>query len=457
MKTKVNSFLFSSLLLIVFLLPIPLGANRPWAWNLFQIAIFALTIILCINSTSQQIYSLKKYTVIIALWIAMIVLACMQIVHLPEGVVEWLSPVAYELQRNVGLLEFSLSLDPGQSAISLQKLLSFFCLFLSALLLLNSEQRIKALLMTMLAAGTFQATYGSLEVLLKLEHSWIFNIETEQIATGSFVYKNHYANFLMLCLAAGIGLLVTSLQKDQMRSPRDLLRSVASTLLSSKALFRVCLAIMVIGLVMSRSRMGNTAFFVAMTVTGVLALFLIKKRSRGLTLLIISMFIVDLLIVSAYFGLDKVKSRLGETSLAQESRDEVIVDALPMIKDFPISGSGAGSFYSVFPGYQNADVLPFYDHTHNDYLQFAIEYGLLGFSILLLICLYAAYKSLHAMRNRKNSIFKGSAFACVMVFIGMAMHTSVDFPLQAYANACYFVLFIALAVISSSLKLRPRS
>ena len=456
MNLKLQSLLYYSLLFVIFVLPIPLGANRPWAWNFFQIAIFALTFVTALSHKDKPWLGLQPYLRMIYLWLALIVVAALQLVPLPAVFVEFISPSAFAIQQVTSVESFYLSLDTGQSGISFYKLLSFFCLFCLILMLVNTEQRLKLLLMTMLAAGTFQALYGALEVLLQSQRSLIFQLEVTSIATGSFVYKNHFANFLMLTLAAGLGLLITSLQKDQMSSPKDLLRSIATTMLGSKALIRICLAIMVIALVMSRSRMGNTAFFLAMTLTGILALLIIKQRSKGLSILIISIFIIDLFIVSAYFGLENVKNRLAETSLSEETRDEVITDAMPMLSDFAITGSGAGSFYSVFPKYQKTDVMSFYDHAHNDYLQFAIEYGLPTFTLLAGIVVFAFYKSIRAMRKRRNSIFKGVSFACCMAIIGMCLHMAVDFPLQAYANACYFVIFISLCMLSNNLKIRAR-
>jgi putative inorganic carbon (HCO3(-)) transporter len=234
------------------------------------------------------------------------------------------------------------------------------------------------------------------------------------------------------------------------------MRSMISSLLGSKALIRISLAIMVIALVMSRSRMGNTAFFASMTIIGLLALVLIKQRTKGLTILIVSMIIIDLFIVSAWFGLEKVQTRLAETSATQETRDEVVLDALPMLHDFALTGSGGGTFYSVFPMYQKSEVFGFYDHAHNDYLQTAIELGIPAFLLLAAIVLICLYKSLRAMRQRKQSILKGSAFASSMGILGMLIHMSVDYPLQAPANASYFVVFLALGLIVSDIKIRRR-
>jgi putative inorganic carbon (HCO3(-)) transporter len=456
LQSKTSNILFYVLLSIIFILPLPLGANRPWAWSFLQILIFGLSLACVWHYRDNRWLGVGKYLKMVYLWLAFIIVACIQVIPMPEVLVSIISPKAHEIQVLANVSTFYFSLDPGQSAISFFKLLAYFCLFICTLLLVNDEKRIKLLLTIMVAAGTVQAVYGALEILLGSQTSLVFGIDVSESATGSFVYRNHYANFLMMCLAAGIGLMVTSLQKDKLYSRKEWLRSVATAMLGSKALIRISLAIMVIALVMSRSRMGNTAFFVSMTIVGLMALLLVKQRSKGLTILIISMFVIDLVIVSAWFGLDKVQQRLTETSLQRESRDEVIIDALPMVIDYPISGTGAGSFYSVFPSYKNSDVHSFYDHAHNDFLQMTIEYGIPGISILALLVLLAFYKSVRAMRNRRNSIFKGASFACCMVIIGMLLHMTVDFPLQAFANASYFVVFLGLSMIISSLKLNRR-
>jgi putative inorganic carbon (HCO3(-)) transporter len=421
-----------------------------------QLVIFFLTLGCIYCYREKHWLSLARYKVVISLWLVFLGLSVVQFIPMPGFIIELLSPQSYMLQNLVGRERFYLSLDTGQSQISFFISLAYFLLFLCSLMLVDSEKRIKLLLTVMLATGAIQALYGTFEILLDTKFSFIFQLPVGDNATGSFKYKNHFANFIMLCAAAGVGLMVASLQHKQSASARDFMRSMISSLLGSKALIRISLAIMVIALVMSRSRMGNTAFFASMTIIGLLALVLIKQRTKGLTILIVSMIIIDLFIVSAWFGLEKVQTRLAETSATQETRDEVVLDALPMLHDFALTGSGGGTFYSVFPMYQKSEVFGFYDHAHNDYLQTAIELGIPAFLLLAAIVLICLYKSLRAMRQRKQSILKGSAFASSMGILGMLIHMSVDYPLQAPANASYFVVFLALGLIVSDIKIRRR-
>ena len=398
---------------------------------------------------------LQKFKTVISIWVVFLVLATLQVVALPEFVINILSP---KINFPTDTSYLYLSTDIGQSKVSLLKSVAYFCLFLCSLILINNEKRVKKMLTLMLIVGSLQGLYGILEILLGSKFSLIFNLPIAEIATGSFVYKNHFANFIMLCLSAGTGLIIASLNNNQSMSSRDWFRAIVTSLLGNKALVRICLAIMVIALVMSRSRMGNTAFFTALTLVSIYAMFVDKKRSKGLSILVISMIIIDLIIVSSWFGLDKVQDRLAATSLSKEARDEVVIDASVIIADYPIMGSGGGSFYSVFPSYKKADVFAFYDHAHNDYLQTLVEYGFVSFSCLVVIVLLCFFAAAVVIKKRNNAMYKGAAFASLMAIIGMLIHMSVDFPLQAPANASYFIVFLALALVSNAnLNMRTRS
>jgi putative inorganic carbon (HCO3(-)) transporter len=447
--------LFFSLLAILFWAPLPLGSNRPWAWSILQISIFLLMLGCIFLKKDVAFLGLQKFKTVISIWVVFLILATLQVVALPEFVINILSP---KINFTADIPYLYLSTDIGQSKVSLLKSVAYFCLFLCSLILIDNEKRVKKVLTLILIVGSLQGLYGILEILLGSKFSLIFNLPIAEIATGSFVYKNHFANFIMLCLSAGTGLIIASLNNNQSMSSRDWFRAIVTSLLGNKVLVRICLAIMVIALVMSRSRMGNAAFFAALTLVSIYALFVDKNRSKGLSILVISMIIIDLLIVSSWFGLDKVQDRLAATSLSKEARDEVVIDASVIIADYPIMGSGGGSFYSVFPSYKKADVFAFYDQAHNDYLQTLVEYGFVSFSCLVAIVLLCFFTAAVVIKKRNNAMYKGAAFASLMAIIGMLIHMSVDFPLQAPANASYFIVFLALALVSNAnLSMRTRS
>jgi O-antigen ligase len=461
---KTEKFLFGFLLFTLFWLPLSLGANRPWAWALMQMSVFSLGGILLLTHKSLLTKLYTQYKLMVVVWLVFLTWQLINIVPLPFSLVEALRPerVNFLLNDNVQGMEsissqwLPLSFDVGQSDVIFFKSLAYCFLFFITLTLVNTGKRLRYILIVISAAGVFQAIYGSLEVLSGLQYSLVFKLPVSHIATGSFVYKNHYANFLLLCLSAAIGYMIASLRVRSGSSPRERLRRIVRFWLSNKVLFRIGIIIMVIALVMSRSRMGNSAFFIAMTITATLGLIYFKPRQKSYVVLFISMLVIDILIVSSLFGLKQVQQRIEQTNLTQESRDEVVTDALPLLTQYGIIGTGGGTFYTVYPKVQSESIQHFYDHAHNEYLQFAIEFGIVGAAAIALLVLLCAKSALSAMRHRRHPLPRGTAFATVMAVIGMALHSTVDFPLQAPANTAIFIILLALGALSRDIPMGRR-
>lgn len=163
------------------------------------------------------------------------------------------------------------------------------------------------------------------------------------------------------------------------------------------------------------------------------------------------MVLVDFLIVGQWFGFEELAERLESTSVQSENRDEVVRDTLPLIQDYLITGTGMGTYYAVFQQYQGPEINVFYDHAHNDYLEFLAELGLIGYLPLGLLVLYSLVTALRAMFMRRDSLARGLAFGSLMAMVSLMIHSSVDFNLQMPANALLFVVILSLAWLSRQL------
>jgi O-antigen ligase len=300
---------------------------------------------------------------------------------------------------------------------------------------------------TLVAAAVLQGLYGALMVLSGVE--WGLLAPKEHFlgsATGTFVNRNHYAGWLALCLAVGIGLMLADLddEGDEGRSWRARLRALVSATLSRKGPLRIALVLVVVGIVLSRSRMGNFAMVVSLN-AGFLALFLLRRRvGGGIGLLFASLLAVDLVLAGSFFGLDEVAERLRQTNAMAETRDEVAVLVLGMIADHPWLGTGPGTFYAAFPAYRDETITGFYRHAHNDYLQFLAERGVPGVLPLLGVVALALRNAVGALR-RRSALARGLGFAVVMATVYTALHALVDFNLQITANGWLFAAVLGLA------------
>lgn len=261
-----------------------------------------------------------------------------------------------------------------------------------------------------------------------------------------------------MALAAGLGLLVAGLRGERHGSWRARLRHWLGLILSETAVLRLALVIMATGLILTRSRMGNTAFIASLSSIGGLTLLLSRSTKRSTILLFISVIAVDIALIGSWFGVEKLAQRIEQTSFGTENRDEINEFVWPIVKDFWITGSGAGSFPVIFPYYVTADLGEgFYEHAHNDYFEFWGELGVVGcFPLLVavLLSLIAAFKSLGRM---DHSLAKAAGFASLMAIISLLIHSTVDFNLQMPANASTYVTFLAMPWVALSIKKTKQS
>ena len=437
--------LYFAYVLLLLWMPLPLGSNRPLAWAAVELWVFAMAfgwlVLFLRGKVRLRSVVRRAWPVLLccSLWLAYV---WFQMLPLPMGLLELISPQtarAYLGAAQPSVPAFApLMLDLYGGLHGALKSTAYVLFFALTLVLLDSHERIKASAYALLLAGFVQALYGGVTALN----------EAGMVAHGTFVNRNHFAGYLELCLAVGLGMLISTLTGDRSRTWRQFARDFLALLLSPTMRLRLVLACMVIGLVLSRSRMGNTAFFVSLLVAGAIGLVFSKRATRSMVVLIASLVIIDIVIVGAYFGVEQVVQRIEQTTFETEDRDDIAGYAVKMWKDFPVFGSGLGSFHVVFPKYPEADLGALYTHAHNDYLQFLVETGVIGFTLLGTIVVLSLLAALRAQHLRGDPLMRGLSFGAIMGITAMLIHSWVDFNLQIPSNAMTFMYVLAFAWIS---------
>lgn len=439
--------LISSVLLLLLWLPLPIGSNRDWS--------SALLIFLCaLLGVGWAINALRRNrelgpTLKAGLPMLGLLVLCQLWVLL-----QWLG---------------GLSVDTGATFQYLMLGCAYSLLFVLVIDLFRTRKRLSLLLGTLVVSGTFQAFFGVVMTLSGVEHLLIGG-KTVYVgdATGTFVNRNHFAGYMEMTLACGIGLLLALRDERQFRWV-----NLLETLLGPKARLRLALIMMTIALVMSHSRMGNTAFFASLALVGGLLVLVNKAHRLRNSVILASFLLIDMWVVSQYFGLEKLVDRLASTQLenvrvdgqttarANEMRVNVFAAALPLAKECLFTGQGAGSFEVVFAKAAGADITQHFDHAHNDYLQFIIEYGLLGSLPLLVFVLYGLYHAQRAMWQHESVYRSGVGFGASLGIVTLLVHSLADFNLQIPANAATYVVMCAVGVLANNhfreRRSRPRS
>lgn len=431
-------FLLVALLGVVVWLPLPLGSNRDWAAGLFILLMGGLGGVWAIDQLRTATQDASGKSLKAALPMLGLLLLTQAWVAL-----QWLA---------------GLSVDNGATFQYLMLGLAYSLLFLLVVSVFRTRERLTLLLITLVVSGTFQAFFGAFMTLSGTE--WLLTgpkTSGTGSATGTFVNRNHLAGYLEMTLACGIGLLL-AWRDGRPFSWVNLLE----LLMGPKARLRIALVVMVIALVLTHSRMGNSAFFASLLIVGGVFALVEKEHRLRNGLILASILLIDVLIISQYFGLERLKDRIVNTQLqdvvvngevvqqASEIRVDVFEYAIPLLKQRPLTGQGAGSFEAAFPAYAGENIPLHFDHAHNDYLQFLIEFGLIGTLPLAAFILLALWHAFRTLWRRESAYRSGVSFGAAMGITALLIHSSTDFNLQIPANAATLVVLCAIAVLASN-------
>ncbi|MCU0753981.1 MAG: O-antigen ligase family protein [Xanthomonadales bacterium] len=495
---KISRLLFVGYLLGLLYLPLQYGGNRDFAWGL-ALAWFCL-----VGAASQLAvglrwidppglwYRTRWWRRGLWLWFAF-------------GVLQWIPlPIERSFPELPPITPYApsswntLSVDAYASFRSSLKTLLYLQIALLGLLLLSSWLRIKVLLWSLVTLATVQAAAGTVVAIqdMGFRNAW-FNFSSLGVS-GTYLSKSHFAGYLELSIGFALALIIADLRDAPARRDwKQWLRDLLQLLLARKTQLRIATLIMVVALVMTASRGGNAALLFSLGVLSVLALFLVRRPPRSLWLLLVSLVVIDVLIISGWFGLDRLAERFAQTDVRVEFREAPPAGELPapedgatlsglpaaeadaeatdpsarsplrfasitesdrieaaratgqMWKSAPLVGMGGGAWRSTFPAFRTAATSSsFFDHAHHDPLQLFAEYGLLGGLLAVMLVVAPLALALRAFRARRDRRMIGLAFGAALGVMSLLLHGLVDFNLQIPGNAALFTLALTLCLIA---------
>ena len=361
------------------------------------------------------------------------------------------------------------TLDPFQTRIYLLTSLAFFAAFVLVQLCVNTPARATLLLATVVGAGVLQAVIAVALFSTGASYQFMFvDFEQGGRATGTFPNADHLAGYLQLCLAAGLGLLLAQFggARVAQHTWQARIANALAFLLSGKMLLRLMLVVMVVALVMTHSRMGNGAFFFALLLMGGFVAAVSQRLRRPALLLVLSMAVVDIFIIGQWVGLARVVERLQGTAqatvaaggapdvssvIAAANTEESVQDrlqvprlSLPLVWQQPWFGHGGGTYFLSLPAIKPAGFPYLWDHAHNDYVELAVDTGLAGLGLMLLLGVATAWRAACMLRDAEPRLKRGVGVAALMALSCLGIHGMVDFNLQIPANSLTLILLLAL-------------
>ena len=148
------------------------------------------------------------------------------------------------------------------------------------------------------------------------------------------------------------------------------------------------------------------------------------------------LFLATTLGLGWYFGWSKLSPRLEQFSEGLAIREQMYADARPMAADYPLFGTGPGTFGTVFQLYRISNATYWPEQLHNDWLETIITFGWTGF--LLAMAALGGVVAAGWRAPRRLAVMAGLALA------GCLIQARFDFPLQIHSVLFLFLLIGAM-------------
>lgn len=263
--------------------------------------------------------------------------------------------------------------------------------------------------------------------------------------TGFFVNANHFAAYLTLCLILVLSNLIASINKNKRVSKKDaqktnFLISLFEFLYSPKL---IIVGLLVLTLIASKS-IG--AIIALMTVLAIMFINIVRQ-SPYKSWLISALISITALSLIGFLLIDYALIEDEILGLAHtfSRRYELTKTAFLMLQEHWFIGIGGGAFYSQFSQFRTLGIgNTFYNYAHNDLLQFWIEYGLVGVSLLALFIGAIIRDNITILKTTKITMQKTFAYASIYSIIAVTVHSLVDFPLHIPGFSVLFLVIISI-------------
>ena len=445
-----NHIIEGGIILLIIFSPLAFGSVEPWAYSIIVITVISLTIIWLIKiwmkssvkkrDTNPSTFSLgyikTPLNLPILIFIGFILL---QLIPLPEPVLKAISPntreIYIESQSAINQIDDeqlspkakigsrSISPNPWATKNELYKIVAYSLLFFLIINNVNSFKKISRILTSIVIFAFSLSLFAIIQQLTwNGKIYWFRELRYGGSPFGPYVNHNHYAGYMEMVIPLTIGLIF--INKD----------------INKKLMLGFMTIVISATVFMSLSRTGMVSLICSLVF---LWLMLSSKKNPKHSFPIVSLIVICLLLFLAYIGilsdsLNRILTLTEPDKLLQEMRPKVWKDSLYYFKDFPLFGSGLGTYENIFPKYKSFSQQAIYLYAHNDYLQALTECGALGF-LIILWCIITFSKTI--FKYVKKEPMTICLFASVLA---IAIHSFFDFNLHIPANAVIFFIIIGL-------------
>jgi O-antigen ligase len=447
-QSRLNDILARVLLVLVALVPIPLGSNRPffWATNALAVGLISLAYVAALRQAGEPFrVSAGRLWPALLLYGGVAIYLVIQAIPLSLLGVAASALLAIPTASGIALSGQAISVAPTSTWLMLMRWATCGVLFFITLQVATRARRREMMLNVIIGIVAAYAVFG-LASLLQLGDTllsmpkWAY----EGSATATFVNRNSFATFLSFGAVVTVTMLAgTFVRQDDGDGRRPAIDPIV-------LIYLLALAAILAALFATQSRMGVLSGIAGCLVVIILALRRLRQR-RALLLLFIPAALLGAGALVYLYGQGLVE-RLGSQDSTADVRLDLYAQVIEMIRARPLLGFGGGAFEQAFQLFHKPPVSPdlVWDRAHNTYLALWSELGIVAGSIPILLVGAAAVRL--AWKSSRASADWTGRVAAVGVIVVAAIHSLADFSLEIQANTMLFVVLLGLGTSAAMSK-----
>lgn len=450
-----NKLIFWGICVTLALLPLPYGSNVEWAVFVFQCFTFLLFALHLANrfmpgkeQEEDEVPQNSELPLILKILLLVFLGgAVLQFTPLPHNLIKLLSPHAaaiYGAKSGWSTLSFA----PALSVAELVKNIFYFLFAYLVFKYVRTRKEINTTVLVLLLSAVFQSFYGLIQLFGGTER--IFGFQRDYhlgSATGTYINRDHFSGFLEMLFPLSLGYLLAKANFFSMKKGLTFKEKIvwfSQEGLQKSLVFGLVSVVIGLGIFFSRSRSGIFVFFATIFLM-VIILSASGQKEKRLSRMIRTVFLA-VLFAAILIGIKPVIERFSWTALTSEERPVFYKNTVKMIMDFPLTGTGLGTYVYAYPIYQKVYSYGLLDHAHNDYLEVAAEGGLVGGGALIVAAFVLAGLLYSRWTQRRDHFVRGVVLGFMVGIAGLLIHSLTDFNLRIPANAIYFLTLFALAL-----------
>ena len=220
---------------------------------------------------------------------------------------------------------------------------------------------------------------------------------------GPFINYDHFSGYMGMCTLLAISVFVDKIRHSSLfyiKKTKEKLIWLSSPEAGKTLIYLFMSIVMAGSLFLSTSRGGILSFIAALLVFWCTCITGIKRKRRFRILMTLLLIILLAIVMILWLGPEETLSRfkmlhkfvkffISERSILSEYRPYFWKDTINLIKDYPIVGTGLGTYQYIFPIYRTFPLeWGFLDYAHNDYLQLTSEEGSIGLAFIAVFLLW---------------------------------------------------------------------